>query len=82
MILEAAAGIAANQVMNDLPGSARLARTVGLRAVGATDADLQRTITQGIPPTVLVAVALAIGGVLAVRYLPEKWQTKIRRFGK
>jgi len=82
MIMQAAAGLAANQVLSDLPGSAKLAKTAALRAVGATEADLSRTMTQGIPPVVLVAVALALGGVLAVRYLPERWQTKIRRFGK
>jgi len=82
MIMQAAAGLAANQVLSDLPGSAKLAKMAALRAVGATDADLQRTVTQGIPPVVLVAVALLLGGVLMVRYAPERWQTKIRRFGK
>ena len=82
MIMQAAAGLAANQILGDLPGSARLAKTAALRAVGATEGDLNVTVNQGIPPIVLVAVALALGGVLGVRYLPERWQTKIRRFGK
>jgi len=82
MILQAAAGLAANQLLSDIPGSARFAKTAALRAVGATEGDLNATVTQGIPPVVLVAVALALGGVLAVRYLPERWQSKIRRFGK
>jgi hypothetical protein len=82
MIAQAAAGLAANQLLADPQAAARLARSTALRAVGATEGDLNVTITQGIPPLVLATVALAIGGILAVRYLPERWQTKIRRFGK
>lgn len=82
MILQAASGLALNQALSDPKGTVRLARAAALRTVGATEGDLNVTVTQGIPPIVLVAVALALGGVLGVRYLPERWQTKIRRFGK
>jgi hypothetical protein len=68
--------------VESLKQTASSASRIAGHALGMTSDEIQTVTTRGIPAPVVAVVFFSVGALIAMRYSPESWITRVRRFGR
>ena len=70
------------QAVEQMKQTAASAGRIAGHALGMTPGEIDVTATRGIPAPIVAAVCFSVGALLAMRYAPDSWVTRVRRFGR
>lgn len=62
--------------------SARSAGRIAGHALGMTASEINAIAANGVPRSAIAIACLALGAAIAMRYAPDPWIQKVRRFGR
>jgi hypothetical protein len=69
---------AAATIKNTAASAGRIAG----HALGMTADEIRTVTTRGVPAPVVAVIFFGVGALITMRYAPDSWITKVKRFGR